>query len=373
MSTSIEWTHPPGYQGDTWNPVVGCSRKSTGCEHCYAEVMASRIANSSQAKWRAAIAKSTEAAKALGGPFEKADDVRMRVLTPTELAYQAAVKWKIGGSDGPASSVDTALRQWSRKLIPLPHMLSYPLKKRKPTCFFVNSMSDLFHESVPFGFIDQVFAVMAMCPQHIFQILTKRTERMAEYMNTPGRKQCIEQALLVIIQEHFLPSQYLPWLQEDRVELPNVWLGTSVENQKTADERIPHLLRCRAAVRFLSMEPLLGPVDLMRTLSLQAIQRTLVCFTGAAWDVVEDFWVIIGGESGHGARPFVLGHAKDLVRNLRGHTFRVFVKQIGANAVNREGVRHHTKSKKGGDPNEWPEELRVQEWPHLITQQAVPA
>lgn len=201
-------------------------------------------------------------------------------------------------------------------------VLDWPLRKKKPLRIFVNSMSDLFHRDVPFDFIDKVFAVMALCPQHTFQVLTKRPERMAEYTTCP--QLAIAEAAYKIglwkgptkgwensqtCGDRWIP----PW------PLPNVWLGTSVEDQKTADKRIPHLLRCPAAVRFLSVEPMLGSVDLFNADGdgLRGGMR------GAL------HWVIVGGESGPGARPI----HPDWVRAVRDQCVQAgvpyFFKQWG--------------------------------------------
>ena len=149
-----------------------------------------------------------------------------------------------------------------------------PLRWKKPRMVFVNSMCDLFHESVPFEFIDRVFAVMALSPLHTFQVLTKRPERMAEYFVTPGPITGVRAGGHTGFDcEENMPetfNKFWEWFTVNNLRrigtptfpLPNVWLGTSCENQATADERIPHLLKCPAAVRFLSCEPLLGPIDL---------------------------------------------------------------------------------------------------------------
>src|SRR5579872_3573679 len=121
-NTKIEWAHPPGYQGDTWNPIRGCSRVSEGCRHCYAETVAHRF----------------------GGPGQP---------------YEGLT---VVGSDGP---------RWNGKIMFVEEHLKDPIRRKHPTCYFVNSMSDLFHENISFEIIDQIFAVMALCPQHIFQIL----------------------------------------------------------------------------------------------------------------------------------------------------------------------------------------------------------
>lgn len=323
--SKIEWVrNPDGSDGHNWNPVTGCTKVSAGCANCYAERMAERFRGT----------------KAYPNGFE---------LT---------------------------LR---------PDRLLQPLTRKKPTTYFVNSMSDLFHEGVPFEFIDRVFAVMAICPQHTFQVLTKRPERMREYLDGDEDRQvqigmaagdmldgpwihgegkrfrtAIER---VIDMSHGLDPDVEGeafWI-DDLLPLPNVWLGTSVEDQPTADARIVELLRCPAAVHFVSAEPLLGPVDFRKiTIPLPTRVPTEVhvldtvkpwCVsngietlisTDAARGPVEPMhghvnridavdgmvytdkgvgfkmktrldWVIVGGESGPGARPM----DPDWVRSIR--------------------------------------------------------
>ena len=262
MSSKIEWT------GETWNPLRGCSRVSAGCDHCYAEGIAARFS----------------------GPGR---------------AFEGVAKMVHGKP------------HWTGKIALLPDKLSEPLRRRKPTTYFVNSMSDLYHEGVPFEFIDQVFAVMALSPQHTFQILTKRPERMAEYCSAESTGGMDGGEPLKMYDAHLRVARAaralinrmarkmptgLPW------PLPNVWLGVSVEDQATADERIPHLLRTPAAVRFVSYEPALGPVD-FTNLDPTGTQSEMEAHgwsalwkdnpIGRAWLD----WIICGGESGPGARP----------------------------------------------------------------------
>lgn len=228
MSTKIEWTN------ETWNPVTGCTKVSQGCKHCYAERLWPKVS--------AAEAKREGAAHAR--PF-------------------------------------TTIRLHDDRL-------DAPLRVRKPKRWFVNSMSDLFHEDIPDEFIERVFAVMAKAQQHQFQVLTKRAERMLNWF--------MVRALVNTGDELFDAAR-------GRWPLPNVWLGVSVENQETADARIPLLLKVPAAVRFLSCEPLLGPIDLTRV----APNETPGGWRGT--NALDDFqhpkvdWVISGGESGPGARP----------------------------------------------------------------------
>ena len=253
--TSISWTDA------TWNPLAGCSRVSEGCRNCYAEGMAARFAKSGM--WGEGLATM--------------------VRTPDG---KAAPRWT-----GEVRFNEAALDQ--------------PLRWRKRRRIFVNSTSDLFHEAVPDEWIDKVFAVMALCPQHTFQILTKRPERMREYMAPLRRELSIMDAAHPYYAESFLrdrgKSRKLIYghISVDRESiwriawpLPNVWLGVSVEDQVTADVRLPYLRATPSALRFISSEPLIGPVHL----DLAAID-----------------WVIVGGESGPRARPM----HPDWVRKIR--------------------------------------------------------
>ncbi|MBY6277849.1 DUF5131 family protein [Symbiobacterium thermophilum] len=299
--TAIEWTDA------TWNPIRGCSRVSEGCRHCYAERQAARFAGKGQ-------------------PYE-----------------------------GLVRSTDHGPR-WTGQVRLVEKLLDAPLHWRRPRRIFVNSMSDLFHENVPDEWIDRIFAVMALTPWHTYQILTKRPERMYRYLTsrwTPAAQRLEVDgapataayvrvfARMVEMYPH-VPAHVLnratDWLDEHYTDgagflrawpLPNVWLGVSVENQAAADERIPFLLQTPAAVRWLSMEPLLGQVNLreIRYCALVNVVPglTLECevlidaLTGE-WDDGEDTgreaaidWVVVGGESGPGARPM----HPDWVRSIR--------------------------------------------------------
>lgn len=347
--TSIEWTEK------VWNPVRGCSKVSAGCENCYAMKQARRFNGS-------------------GKPYE---------------GLTKMVKGK-----GP---------QWTGEVRCVEEMLDRPLRRRKPAKVFVNSMSDLFHPDVPFEFVDRVFTVMALCPHHTFQVLTKRPERMREYLTHEDVKVGICEAAEK--NPAWRGRTSLP-VGDVRLPLRNVWLGTSVENQPTADERIPHLLQTPAAVRWLSMEPLLGPVDFYRSGSLGAEYGDPCAFSALTGTDVCDppipgiDWVIVGGESGSRARPMDLAWPREIVAQCKAAGVPVFVKQLGAapyeiamrlgrgydpddlmkTMQNGRGVPdgwtrvvtegsdelmryHRFKSKKGSDPSEWPEDLRVQEYP----------
>lgn len=263
--TLIEWTDA------TWNVINGCSVVSPGCTNCYAMKLAgTRLRNHPS---RQGLTKPSKA--------------------------------------GPVWTGETRFNE---------PVLTDPLKWKRPRKIFVCAHGDLFHESVPFGWIDRVFAIMSLASQHVFQVLTKRPDRMREYFadpNTWGR--------IIAASDELKPST--KWngnAYQLRYEitthgfLPNVWLGTSVEDQARADDRIWALMACPAAVRWLSCEPLLGPVDLTRVEGpngIQVIDSLRGVSIDPTWiDVPSSIgWVVVGGESGDGARPM----NRDWARQLR--------------------------------------------------------
>lgn len=267
--SKIEWCDA------TWNPIVGCSRVSAGCENCYAEKVA----------------------------------YRFKHITKFE---------NVVCEDKP---------KWNNSVFFDDKALEMPLRWKKPRRIFVCSMGDLFHKNVPDIWIDKVFAIMALCPQHTFMVLTKRPERMREYINSNDHNGCgldyqlgteLRPLMEIAIKKGVrFPPFALP--------LPNLWLGVSVENQETANERIPILLDTPAAVRFISAEPLLGPIDLKR-ISQDFDDGTGFfvdnCLNGKRFNQeYGDYdneaskldWVIVGGESGKNARAML----PDWVRKLR--------------------------------------------------------
>ncbi len=294
--TSIEWTDK------TWNPVTGCTRASTGCDNCYAVTMTKRLEAMGQEK------------------------------------YSGLVNIGKGHFNGVVKCHEDALL--------------LPLSWKKPQRVFVNSMSDLFHPGVPFEFIDKVFAVMALCPHLTFQVLTKRPQRMVQYFATPGPiTGAFAGGARGFDCEEALPASYKvfwDWFEKAGLRCPelsypypNVWLGTSVEDQKAADERIPHLLKCPAAVRFLSCEPLLGSVslDVMNfgaefdaegASYYNALKGKAFEADGepGSWGPKID-WVICGGESGHGARPMSPDWARSLRDQCQAANVSFFFKQWG--------------------------------------------
>lgn len=203
----------------TWNPATGCTKVSPGCKYCYAESMAKRL-------------------QAMGAR---------------------------GYDNGFELSI-------------LPERLTQPIKRKKPTTYFVNSMSDLFHQDIPDSFLDQVFHTISITPQHQYQILTKRQDRLAEYFQT---KPCPK----------------------------NVWLGVSVENKKHGLPRIDSLRKINASIRFLSVEPLLEDLG---TIDLSGIH-----------------WVVVGGESGKKARPMKQQWVENIKAQCHGQHVAFFFKQWG--------------------------------------------
>lgn len=272
-NTAIEWTHLPGFRGETWNPVVGCTKTSPGCKHCYAETLHNRR----------------------HGAYR----------TGAKLPEQYAV---------PFNHVQL-----------LKERFSGPLRWKKPRAVFVNSLSDLFHEDVPQGFIDEVFAVMALTPRHCYMVLTKRHEQMRDYTTDVHVQERVDRVAEGLIDQHGTRQE--KWSLSRRRgaltptvrtwPLANVWLGVSVEDQKAAETRIPVLVETPAAVRFLSCEPLLGPLEFDITEEKGddygdgAVYWNML--TGERWmrDGIEKelnptlpiHWVIAGAESGSGARP----------------------------------------------------------------------
>ncbi len=289
-------------------------------------------------------------------------------------------------------------------------MLTSPLRWTKGRKIFVCSMTDLFWDQVPYEWADRMFAVMALAKHHEFQVLTKRADRMADYMRTPDRKRAI--AATVMELSELLARQ--AGSHKGRVKLddfsaafkgdgvfPNLWLGVSTENQAAADERIPLLLQTPAAVRFLSVEPLLGPVDVGfgKWVRLAREVRSELPFLvsrapagvyratsngygalsvgdtdgnllGIKPDEFERLplldWVIVGGESGPGARACDLGWIRSVVAQCKAAGVPCFVKQLGARPFERtiearDGLK--LRDRKGGDPAEWPADLRVREFP----------
>jgi len=289
-NTGIEWTD------STWNPVRGCARVSEGCRNCYAESIAARFSGP-------------------GKPYE--------------------------------GLIHPKTRGWNGKVRLVPEALQIPWRWSRGRRIFVNSMSDLFHEDVPFEFIAAVFFVMAHTTRHTYQILTKRPARMLEFFEWAREDDTgvwEAERISEVGGEHPAVKAlgWEPWREGKRhggydncgpgFPYENVWIGVSVEDQVAADERIPLLLQTPAAVRFLSCEPLLGPLSL----------RWLPAFDGNAikprergesTDHLDGLrkldWVIAGGESGHGARPMHPDWARKLRDECSAASVPFFFKQWG--------------------------------------------
>lgn len=299
--TKISWTE------QTWNPIVGCSLASPGCTNCYAMAMAARL----------------------------------QCMSDKNPQYNDTTKYVNGRS------------VWTGKVAMAPdHVLFKPLKRHKPTMYFVNSMGDLFHEDVPDEWIDQVFAVMAGAPQHTFQVLTKRAERMQGYLDdasygmVPGQSDRIHRAACKVqtaLKNNGCKYGAVPV----RWPLPNVWLGVSAEDQRRADERVPHLLDTPAAARFISVEPQIEHIDLGMTRDPN--DRDRQDLDGPLDYVIKKpglDWVIQGCESGPGARPFNIDWARSMRDQCVSAGVPYFLKQ--SNDVNGkldrsqilDGIKH---------------------------------
>lgn len=390
-ATKIEWTkNADGTAGKTWNPIRArlkadeefprgpedyrvvsagtwgfhCEHVSPGCKNCYAERMNGRTLPA----WGTGLDYSV--------PNREKVDI---YLDETELLK--------------------------------------PLHWKKPRSIFPCSMTDMFAEFVTDEMIDRMFAVMALCPQHTFQVLTKRAERMREYFTCdPWPRISLEGSKL----------RGLCWVN---VPLSNVHLGVSVEDQQRAAERIPHLLQTPAAVRWVSYEPALGPVDFTRINYTAQLRESLIkavrwiaeragedieaagkraaasvtdqgmpdserpnlnVLTGEwfdGWDSGTDGtkldWIVVGGEFGAGARPFDVAWARDVIAQCKAAGVPVFVKQLGKLPIigpdedlrewpahvirdvwnGGNGDRAKLLHGKGGDMEEWPADLRVREMP----------
>ena len=277
--TKIAWTE------HVWNPTAGCDKVSPGCKFCYA---------------------LREARRLRYNPNPKISSVYRDVVTPKGTPLN-----------------------WTGKVELIESKLQEPLRWRKPRLVFVDSMSDLFHQSLPDEAIDRVFAVMALCPQHTFQVLTKRAERMWKYATAVNGSERFHDINLAAQRIVGSPGwgAVLPTQRDGRGHggwpLPNVHLGVSVEDQATADERIPWLLKTPAAVRFVSYEPALGPVN-FEPLGVCRDYRD-----GTPEEVPGLDWVIVGGESGPGARPMHPDWARSVRDQCQAAGVPFFFKQWG--------------------------------------------
>lgn len=279
MATEIAWAD------EVWNPSVGCTRVSEGCDNCYAFALHDRrYAANLQAVNKSGVATPKPGGVDLHFP------PRLRMATARELGVTLPFPKQY---DLPFSQVQL-----------LPDRLDKPLHWRKPRRVFVDSMSDLFHEEVPDEFIARVFAVMGAAKQHTFQVLTKRPERMRTMLEGGGELH----ATVAELGVEYAGAYGTNW------PLPNVWLGVSVENQAMADLRIPPLLETPAAVRWISAEPLLEPVDFYEWMKLGIPGKRLD-------------WMIVGGESGPRYRKMDHAWARAIRDQCKAAGIAVFLKQ----------------------------------------------
>lgn len=322
-----------GWTDRVWNCVVGCARVSPGCERCYAEAFTGRL-------------------EAMGQD-------RYRGLT-------------VVGKQG---------RHWTGEIRLVPEVLATPLHWKKPARVFVNSMSDLFHKDVPFDYIAAVFGVMAACPHHIFQVLTKRPERALEFFGFHGGDYranimwWLNEAGYKLSEKDrngWRRDVYEPLERVGFGPLPWVHLGVSVEDQQRADERIPTLLDCPAAVRWISYEPALGPLDLDEWIKRidhcsrcggefdpQTIDSCPTCRPGpgliATWGTAQADayrlgtrdperddgplldWVVSGGESGPGRREVDVSCIENVARACKAAGVPHFTKQDGGPRPGSQG------------------------------------
>lgn len=335
--TGIQWTTR------VWNPSTGCDKVSPGCGlprfdgddtgGCYAMAMAKRLKAMGQAK------------------YQNDGDPR---------------------TSGPGFGV--AIH---------PDTLSLPLTWRKPARIFVNSMSDLFHDQVPDEFIARAFVVMALAPQHTFQLLTKRHARMRSLLSSPVRWRELlyaaasdlvfqfDPAAVPVPSERFRETRQWIYGTGDWTvpvaPLPNVHLGVSAEDQHWADIRIPALLATPAAVRWVSAEPLLGPIDLRPGQWLPPAGGGPRVSLGQPWASPGPVlsWIVAGGESGPGARRCELGWLRSMREQCAETGTPYFCKQLGS-VLGRE----LDAGAKGGDISRFPEDLRVREYPRTPEQAA---
>ena len=354
--TTIEWATM------SWNPSVGCTRVSAGCDNCYAFALHDKRY---AANLKASTALPYDREKGPGGPYKPAGARAIGAALPWPRQY-----------DLPFSRVQL-----------LPDRLDDPLHHRRPERYFVDSMSDLFHEDVLDSFIDLVFFTMSFATWHTFLVLTKRPERMRLYMESAGpmRREFLPEGWAKAHLRH-IDGTDLGKLMAGQVPYawppPNVWLGTSVEDQRSADERIPHLLETPAAVRFISAEPLLGPVTLGAWIAppghaivvcpsckQQRWHGSGSCGACGAPPPAGIDWVIVGGESGPRARPMDLAWARSLRDQCAAAGVACFVKQLGSAPQTLDGGRDGVigqmdlHESHGRDMDEWPEDLRVREFP----------
>lgn len=354
--TGISWTD------STWNAVSGCTRVSDACRFCYVDWAPNfRVENR---HFRVECPECTGSGICVGcrnGHYCAKGDR----CCPTCGGFGGVRSNEIG------ATTDIRLHE---------DRLDQPLRWSRPRRIFVNSTSDVFHEEVPSSYIAKMFAVMALASRHTFQVLTKRPARMRSLLNSKDFWAQVAYEVGALAMERKLIPESLDAMEFiDKYEpLPNVWLGVTVENQKWADIRIPILMETPAAVRFLSCEPLLGPVELTgldwNPPSAPVADDGLTNALNGTWypalgdaskealcsmtDLARIDWVIAGGESGTQARPMEMSWVESLRNQCAGHDVPFFFKQAGVRLAREWGCT----SRNGSDPAEWPIDL-PQEFP----------
>lgn len=359
MKTKVEWA------GENWNLNDGCDPEGPGCLNCYAAAQASRG------------------------------------MCPDHVGLTRKVKRRNAAGRLVSLPVFNGVVNLQSK------RLLEPLRRRAPTRFFVDSMSDFMHAKIPHKYRAAAYGVMAVTPHHTYLVLTKRDPRLfydwmlkewdrhgdtiydlilssaADYAPDKSRW---ERAVARCGFDQCLP-ECEPW------PLPNVHLGGSAANQARFDLHAPRVLGVNAAVNWMSLEPLIGPIDVSSGLKTRwrcakcgyrtdrAGQCKGYCYdaSGESCDAVPCpgcgkvhywtgsmaglDWVVVGGESGPGARPCHVEWIRSIVEQCKGTRTRVFVKQLGAHVIDRSGNRFRLVDPKGGNMDEWPEDLRVREYP----------
>lgn len=337
--TPIEWTtfsaNPIKYRDAAGKVVWACVHASPGCQHCYSETLAKRYGK--------------------GGPFNVPTTANVTPFADEAELHKMLTAKRIGGLEVSGSRC------------------------------FVGDMTDVFGDWVPDALLDEMFAAFALRSDVTWQVLTKRADRMRAYITSRGAETSFHVRLRAILHnarnEGSTPQHTWP--------LPNVWLGVSAEDQQRADQRIPHLLQTPAAVRFVSAEPLLGPLNLSRYLEGHEdhgidLSRSAGSRVGACVGYTPPLdWVIPGGESGHGARLCEVEWIESLVKQCVWSGVACFVKQLGAKPASvsptlDEWPRYaewtsagkgvglgvvKLRDKKGGTADEWPLHLRVRQFP----------
>ena len=328
--TSIGWTE------EVWNPTKGCSLKSPGCVNCYAMRMARRMDHP-------------------GGAYEG-----LTVLGPKGPLWNGVVE------------------------LSAPRVLAQPISWRKPRMVFVNSMSDLFHERLDYADIAGIVGIMAYCHESTFQVLTKRADRMLDFQRwlvataeswhelddefdiVDAIGEVLRHNANRILDGHTVIDALH---MEGYWPLRNVWWGVSAENQAALDERLPYLQKIHAAVRFLSCEPLLEGLSFwpIRTVEEMVEGRKNGAFYPSRLGSIH--WVIVGGESGYGARPFNVDWLCGIANQCSQAKVALYAKQLGSRPIHRKELRdlHFSPLKqpgKGEDMGKWPPNLpRTRQYP----------